>query len=211
MKRLAVILLLAFGCISLQSQSAFPAVNPHGLSQRVESRPQLELTTTVMNKFSCSSDLFTLRLRFTFKNTGSEPVILDKASFITRSLVSTSMKAAAAQKYITEIKSDAYGVLPLRPNDLSKFAILKPGEVYELESDQTRESFLMSDNEENRQDRLLPGSYFLQVEVGTWTYLENARNFQKRWRDQGYLWFEGITSEPMLFTIEKDRSLTKCR
>jgi hypothetical protein len=167
------------------------------------------LTTTIISRVSCSPDLFGLSLRLTFRNSGSEPVIIDKRSFWVRSLVSSSYKTAAAGKYIDWSRGDMWGSMPLRPTDLSDFVILNPGELYDSEKE-TRSSFMVSDDPANPFHRLRPGSYFLQIDVATWAYMENAGPFRKAWREKGYLWSEGITSEPMPFTIEKDRAIVKC-
>jgi hypothetical protein len=87
--------------------------------------------------------------------------------------------------------------------------ILKPGEVYDFEK-VTRASFMVSDDPANPFHRLRPGNYFLQIEVATWTYMEEAEPFRKAWVDKGYLWSKGVTSQPMPFTLEQNRPIEKC-
>src|SRR6266850_3236482 len=207
MKHIGLILMVILRISLVQSQSTTRGNSQFLSTVGTNSKPRLELTMTIVKGFSCSPELFTLRMRFTFKNTGSEPVMIDKHSFQVRAMVSTSERAAAARKYIMESRGDMWGMFPFRPTDLSNFAILGSGEVYEL--DDERESFFVSDDPANPHRRLRPGNYFLQVEVGTWPYLDQPRPFRKTWRDKGYLWSEGIISQPMPFTIEKNRPVIK--
>ena len=208
MKHLGLILLLVLGISLVQPQSTTWGNSQFLSTVGTDSKPRLELTLAIVKGFSCSPELFTLRMRFTFKNTGSGPVMVHKRSFLVRSLVSTSPRAAAAGKYIMESRGDMWGMFPFRPTDLSNFAILGPGEVYAL--DDERESFFVSDDPANPHRRLRPGNYFLQVEVVTWPYLDKPRPFRNKWKDTGYLWSEGITSQPMPFTIEKNRPIVSC-
>ena len=52
-------------------------------------------------------------------------------------------------------------------------------------------------------DDLRPGAYFLQVRVATWFYFADPNEYRELWRNEGYLWSENMTSEPMPFKIEK--------
>jgi hypothetical protein len=209
MKYLALSVLLIVGCVRAHPPSTILAHNQYASTFRAGSKARLQLTTTIIRRVSCSPDLFGLSLRLTFRNSGSEAVIIDKRSFWVRSLISTSVQAAGAKKYIDWSRGDMWGSLPFGPTDLSDFVILKPGEVYDFEKE-TRTSFMVSDDPANPFHRLRPGDYFLQIEVATWAYLDDARPFRQRWKDKGYLWSEGLTSEPMPFTIEQSRPIEKC-
>jgi hypothetical protein len=206
MKHFGLMLLLLFGSFSSHLQSS-TRENEYVSAVTKDSQARLQLTTSIVNRLSCSPELFALSMRFTFKNTGSERVMVDKRSFHVRAMVSSSAHAASARKYIIESRGDMWGMFPFQPKDLSNFAILEPGEVYELNDE--RQSFFVSDESPGTRSYLRSGNYFLQVEVVTWPYLNKPGPFRKMWKDKGYLWFEGITSQPMPFTIEKNRS--KCR
>src|SRR5260370_691276 len=73
----------------------------------------------------------TLHLRLTYKNTGVEPIILDRrsATIVDRYVVSRSMKDAA--KYAQEVRAEDfggnYGMDPKSQPDLSHFVIIRPG------------------------------------------------------------------------------------
>ncbi|HEY2962508.1 MAG TPA: hypothetical protein VGJ37_08850 [Pyrinomonadaceae bacterium] len=174
-------------------------------------KAQLQLATTVVKQTSCFSGHLSLGLRFTFKNVGGEPVILSKQSFIVRSRVSRSLNAAMAKKYEQESRADMFAdSFPVNPTDMSDFVVVRPGESYDLQTDQTRVSLYVQDNTRGSKDDLRPGSYFLQIEVATWTYLGDAAEFREKWKSNGLLWSEGLTSQPMPFAVEQNRPIVKC-
>jgi len=172
------------------------------------SKAQLQLSTRVLGQRSCSVDHFGLRLRLTFRNLGNEPVILHKQSAISRIMVSRDLMAASAKHYEEEQRYDEPGAdIGLDSPVLADFMVLKTGEAFEVEEAVSIYLF----NAKHRAERFLSeGTHFLQVDVGSWPYITNPAPFRKAWRNKGYLWFEGITSDPMPFTIEKDRSIVKC-
>lgn len=200
---LTAILLLMLAGISLPHKTT--------LAARLVRKAGIEVTTTVIKQRSCFRGHLSLELRFTFKNVGEEPVIIDKRSFVTRSLVSRSFNAATGRKYVQQIRSDLFAdSFPLDPNGMSDFVILRPGETYDLQNEQTRVSLYVAEGSRESKDHLHPGTYFLQVEIATWTYLRNAEQFRQRWKTNGVLWHEGITSQPMPFVIKQNPSISKC-
>lgn len=171
-------------------------------------KAQLQLTTTILEQKSCSLDHFGLRLRLTLRNIGEEPVILHKQTAISRIMVSRDLRAVAAQQYEQEQRYDDPGAdIGLASPIYSDFTIIKPGAVFEFEESVSLYLF----NAKRSAERFLSeGTHFLQVDLGSWPYIADPATFRKKWRDKGYLWFEGITSGPMRFTIEKDRPIIKC-
>lgn len=138
-------------------------------------------------------------------------MILDKRSVIARALVSRTISAAASKKYAQTIRSDQWGFyFAVDPSDMSNFVIIQPGDAYDLETGQTRVSLYVSEDGQESKDNLFPGSYFLQVEVATWTYFEDARKFKKAWSEKGYLWTKGLTSQPMAFVVKENQPISKC-
>lgn len=175
-------------------------------------RAPVKFTTSIVKETSCSPNHLSFELKFTFKNVGSEPIILDKQSFVGRTMVSESLKAAAAKRYATEIRAHLYAdVFPLSPKDMTDFAVVQPGETYDLQTRDTRVSISIDDGAPRSKDYLRPGSYFLQVEIATWTYLNDAEEFREKWKDRGVLWSKGLTSQPMPFVVTQDRPISKCR
>jgi hypothetical protein len=172
-------------------------------------KAQLQLTTNVLEQKSCSPDHFGLRLRLTLRNVGQELVILHKHSAVSRIMVSSDLAAATNKKYEQDLRYDDPSASSGLDSPLfSDFTILKPGEAIEFEEPVSVYLF----NEKRSAQRLLrEGTHLLQVDVGSWPYIADPASFRKKWRNKGYLWFEGITSQPMTFTIEKDRPLINCR
>ena len=211
MKYFSLVLLLAFpGITALKGTTAAPmrrnTIVPHAAA-----KPRLQLTTSIVRARSCFKGHLGLELIFTFKNVGDQPVIIDKRSVISRALVSRSLSAATSKKYEQTIRSDQWGFyFAIDPSDMSNLVVIQPGEAYDLETEQTRVSLHVSNDMPESKSNLPPGNYLLQVEVTTWTYLEDPRRFKKAWSDEGYLWSEGLTSQPMPFAVEQNRPIVKC-
>lgn len=211
MKHLAIVLLLALSCVPILKQTNAAPKSRDSFIVGVAPKARLQLTTTVVKERACFPGHLSLQLRFTFRNVGEEPLIVDKRSFITRSLVSRSFKAGIGKKYEQEIRADLFAdSFPVNPSDMSDFVVIRPGEIYDLQSHQTRVSLYVNEGKQQSDDNLRPGGYFLQVEVATWTYLGDAVQFREKWKANGLLWSEGLTSQPMPFTIEQNRPIEKC-
>jgi hypothetical protein len=123
-------------------------------------------------------------------------------------MVSRDLTAASKKEYEQDLRYDDPGANTGLDSPLfSDFAIVEPGKPLEFEEPVSVYLF----NEKRQAERFLnEGLHFLQVDVGSWPYVADPTFFRKKWSDKGYLWFEGITSEPMPFTIEKDRPVVKC-
>src|SRR5688572_18783556 len=198
MKHLILALMLALNTSPLSKQISAGPESSTRLTTHFVPKPQLQLTTSVVRETSCAPDHLNLGLKFTFRNLGNEPVLVDKLSFVDRTLVSLNPKAAASKKYKQESRAHLFAdSFPASPTDLSNFAVIAPGEVYVLESVQTRVSLSISDGTQQAKDDLPPGDYYLQVGVATWTYLTDGKHFRLKWRDKGWLWYQGLISQPM--------------
>jgi hypothetical protein len=213
---------LSFLLLLLSGGSSYPI---HAVTNVIDSaayqgssRAKLQLTTRVMDYLSCSRNELTLRLVFTFKNTGRENIILDKGSSIVgRHLVSRDLKGVATKKYEEEGRSE-YDAGPYTqtlnvPADMSDFIILAPGEVYEVESGWTRVHFTVNDGSPHSEAGLSFGPHFLRIQVGTWPNASETAvsRMRRQWRDKGFLWTETVTSLPMQFTVDRNRPISNCR
>jgi len=175
---------------------------------------KLELTTAIVENYSCARTSMALRLRLTYKNTGAEPLIIDKRAvkIIDRYMVSRSLKDAMNRSYLQEVRAEDfggnYGLDPKAEPDLSGFTILKPGEAYDIDGPTT--SFIVEDERPNAKGSLFAGAYFLQVQVDTWSYSTNTAELRRRWKNQGYLWSNPLVSVPMSFSVQKNRQVRTC-
>jgi len=120
-------------------------------------------------------------------------------------MISKSLKAARREKYEQDRSSHFISVHAFRDAgfldrspETSDFITLKPGESHTVQArygvDRRGDS---SDH-----DGLAPGQYFLEVKVATWYYPDNPKQYREKWRSNGYLWWENIKSEPMMFVIQ---------
>lgn len=213
MRLIPVLLLLAASCAStVHAQAAHDGQTERGPSKPDDATARLHLTTSIVERrYHCSTEVG-FKLRLAFKNAGSVPVILDKRSFIVRRMVSRTVEAAAAKQYELVGTFEYFDAAPFLadPSDMASFIVLKAGEVYAF--DTGIGSFSIYDGEkEHPKGYLSKGTYFLQIEAGTWSYIADPKPFGQKWKDKGFLWHEGLTSLPMPFTVEKDSRSAECR
>ncbi|HSE19792.1 MAG TPA: hypothetical protein VLB46_22215 [Pyrinomonadaceae bacterium] len=202
-------LVLWFSCLA---SYAHPALQPSGSHLWIDSKeaqPRLILEAKIHDQRYESEQGITMiwwNLTLTYKNLGTEPVLLyKKSSLIYRSMISKSLKAALKGKYEQDksshfISADAMraaGFLDRSP-ETSDFVTLKPGESHSVEA----EDGVQRKRNPDDNSGLAPGQYFLEVKVATWYYWDDPKQYREKWRTSGYLWWENIKSEPMLFTLQ---------
>lgn len=214
MKVLQVLLLMCLSCtITINAQTGSGSGGIEMTVGEDSLHAQLQLTTSVGAQRYCSNGklLFTLRLNFT--NVGKESIVLDKrSSVIPKYTVSRSAKAAAEKKYEMKVHRliglDSAGLSYDSILDESHFVTLKSGESYSLNEGFSLPVYHGTDNKE---DSLRAGNYVLQIAVSTWYYprVSNVKG-REQWRQKGYLWSDAVTSLPMSFKVEKNRSVVEC-
>jgi len=176
----------------------------------------LELSTSVAEAYSCAPKSMALRLRLSYKNTGTEPLIIDKRAvkIVDRYMVSRNLKDATNRNYVVEMRAEDfggnYGWDAKTEPAWSGFALLQPGEAYEIDDRSATTTFIVDDDRPNAKGSLFAGDYFLQVQVDTWSYSGNAVELRRRWKDQGYLWSNPLISTPMSFSVQKSRQIRPC-
>src|SRR6202008_4023603 len=169
--RRVIITILSVGLIVVSLGSGSPSMSaPRGA--------QLVLTTTIIREVSCTRGDLTLHLKLTFRNVGSETIILDRrSSVIARHMVSSSVEAAARKEYEDVGRYEDSGPDRSGENamdaDPKNFVSLAPGESFETESDWSRAYITVADGSHKAPGGLGYGPHFLQVDVGTWLYSDN--------------------------------------
>jgi hypothetical protein len=128
-------------------------------------------------------------------------------------MISRDSAAAAAHTYLWDLSQTVVSTAKTAtiegPVPGPSFIVLRPGQVFDGETEIT--IFVRRGRVGKDFDGLLPGEYILQVSVSTWPESEIlAKDLRTRWQSFGILWFHDLTSEPMLFRIEKSRKLEKC-
>src|SRR5205085_10487268 len=109
MKFVLIFLLLAISCVFTVRAQAVPdkkAENATAIQAKL--KPALQLSTSIVEQKYYCRNYVGLKLRLTFKNIGSLPIILDKRSFIVRVMVSSDLEAANAQQYEVERRADYF-------------------------------------------------------------------------------------------------------
>jgi hypothetical protein len=209
MKRLPLILCLTLGVAVADAQKSLQTANVSRPNTSQGAQAQLQLSTSVIQQrysLDMGTRLLRLTLNLTYSNIGNGPILLDKkSSLVYRKSVSQNPKAASERKYEYDERGlmidsmEAAGMRRGAP-ERDAFIILKPGESYGLKE----EIFLrLYDGTKDTEGFLHPGTHFLQVRAATWYYFRDPNEYQKKWADEGYVWYQNITSVPMPLKIEK--------
>jgi hypothetical protein len=192
---------------------------PASLCAQQEGKAQqngaLKVTTRVLEQDYCTNGDVRMSLRFRYTNNGRESIILPKYSFeYFGYTISRSEKEAARHRHemVAHISLETIidQPFPTRGREPSpqRFIILEPGQSYEVDTRPSRADFFMHRLSDQH---LRKGRHVLRLNVSTWNEsIALARELAIVWRQYGVLWWEGITSEPMPFTIDEPSSRVKC-
>jgi hypothetical protein len=208
MRHLVLLLLFSVCYFAVAKQTNNASV--YQPAQLTRKGPPLQLTTAVVEEKSCAQDHLNLVLKFILRNSTDQPIIIDRGSFVVRTLVSRSLHEGKAKRYVNVGRADLFEH-SLNSPDISNFVVVQPGEAYEFQSEQTRVSLFIDAGDKRSKGDLRPGAYFLQVEVVTWSYMADPMPFREKWKEHGVLWSQGLTSQPMPFIVERNRPISKCR
>lgn len=187
-----------------------------GPAALADTKERLVLTTSIVKRSSYGPNSLGLDLKLRFQNTGKDPVILSKKTFIGGFMVSRNLDDVAAKKYALSLRYTDFDVGPeggfYPPTDLSRFVVLRQGEVYESEESISVPTLLVSVPGAKPFPRtgIGEGAHLLQIVVGTWPYIADPEPIQEEWKRKGFLWTDGLLSEPMPFTVDKNEPITKC-
>ena len=195
--RLFVLLCMLAGTVS--SQKPEPKLAPN------HPQTSLELKTDVISQTYCANNNLRLILRFTFRNSGSETLILYRYGFVIgRYGLNKDLNSVKKGKYKYDVRPMLTARMPPEveagnPNE-EFFVILKPGESFGTETD----AYLGIDDGSGSDHSLKPrGRYFLQLQVATWfADPARARELSERWRNTGTLWYGDLISLPMELLIK---------
>ncbi len=181
-----------------------------------QGKSSLKLTTSILEQSYCTNGAVRMLLRFRYSNTGSEAIVLPRSNFaFPRVTISRSQEAAAKRRYEVEVPR-FYPTILNQPfpsggptPDPNGFVILQPGESYEEDAQPSYNDLFL---ESSSGGRLRKGDHVLQISVRTWNEMPGlAEELSIAWRKFGVLWWQGVTSEPMAFTVEKPASTIDCK
>lgn len=89
------------------------------------------------------------------------------------------------------------------------FVVLPPSSSYETEG--VAGTFAVRGDVREIAGAVKSGNHVLQVEVITWQETnEMAKELRSRWLRYGLLWCEPVTSEPVAFTVSRNRNVVDC-
>lgn len=183
-----------------------------------EAESDLQLAVRIVNSEYCRADSeldsLRLKLKLTFTNRKKEPLILYRGtSLVSRIMISRNFADAAAKRFevdslLTPLTSGARkcykGAAPT-----SCFVVLPPDASFETEA--VAGVFAVRGDVRDIVGAVKSGDHLLQIEVITWHESDElAKNLRARWLPHGLLWYEPITSAPMQFRVERDRTSASC-
>lgn len=217
---LLILLLLCFwfvGALSTQPYARNRSVV--GQTNSTEQEHPLRLTTSIISQRYCKGDaeidVLQMDLRLCYTNIGKQPLILQKGSSdVFRVRVSRNTEDALSKRFevdasVTRV-TNGRGMNIEAPSPGKLFVILSPGMSFETQAD-AFVNVAHSGASGIKGVTLDDGEYVLQLRVSTWPASESlAEQLHKRWKRSGVLWFNDITSAPMRFKVEKNRSVVEC-
>ena len=173
----------------------------------------LQLTTEIVGQRYCTGDAeldgVLLELRLVYRNTGTSPLILYKGSTDVYEIV-VRKTADGVPELDINLSWYSDGPWTVDASSLRKlFVVLQPNATFET---YTKTSvFVTRDDSTHFQGSVESGDHYLQVIIPTWHgSQELADAMQLKWRSNGILWHNAVTSLPMKFTIAKQRTITVC-
>lgn len=214
------LLLFYFTCASV---FAYPCVRNDDATAQVRTRHEkrsksLHLTMKIIDQKYCVGDSeldgLAIKAKLIYNNIGEERIIFYKSSnLVSRIMISRSPEDAIAKRFevnssITWVSDGSRTeVKALSPGKM--FVILPPGASYEAET--VVSVLVVRDDTCTITGAVTSGPHFLQVEVSTWPESEElAIKLRYRWRRSGFLWYDGVVSAPVPFTVQKERLLVPC-
>ena len=198
------------------------ATSIHAQSESAQ-QSMLRLTLKTTGSDYCAGDeeldRMDLKVRFVYENRGASPAILYKPSpRPTRILIARNAQEvsdarfevdASVTWYTTKV-SDAENKCYNGSVPSDCFVTIGPGSSYEVE-DEVR-LFVVRGDVRAIEGAVKSGEHVLQVVVPTWDESAKlAQELERRWRSHGSLWYKSIRSEPLTFTVEKERKVGECK
>ena len=173
----------------------------------------LQLTTEIVGQRYCTGDAdldgVLLELRLVYRNTGTSPLILYKRSTDVYQII-VRKTADGTPEVNSHLSWYSDGPWKVEASSLRKlFVVLPPNTTFETRT-RTR-VFVTRDDSTHFQGAVESGDHYLQVTIPTWHgSQELADAMQQKWRSNGILWHNAVTSLPMKFTIAKQRTIRDC-
>ncbi len=220
MRKLGIFFLLIIFPVCVSGQSA---------EVRKELGVEMNATTSIVDLQACVDESGSdsngrktwavrvdLVMSVNYANTGQMPIILDKSNgTIGGQSLSKSEQDALARKYEYDV-SQTWMWASLNPriedgkSPGDRFVVLNPGEHYE---NKTETRLLIHRPEQYK--LFSSDAHFLTFGMwttdGTLSEANNVNELRTRWRKYGYLWTEGITTQPMPINFPKLEELKSCQ
>jgi hypothetical protein len=182
-------------------------------TMEVYRQPKLQLNAKILNQQYCSEMDLVLELQLTFTNIGKEPIILDKKSDVVYAYqeepLDKSAKKHLRQKRTITPTLDMKQIIRFgQTPDENAFIVLNESESYNLKIHKIIDVY---DGTDDTEDFLHSGKYNLILKVKTWYYpISLTEEYSQKWRDKGFLWVDGVSSEPIEFEVLKNRTISDC-
>jgi hypothetical protein len=219
--RTALLFLLILVCAFAVSKDIGRAEAKPPVTRQQHDAAALRLTLNLLGSQYCTGDNeidgLLLKLRFVYENRGSGPIILYKHSpWPTRVMIARDAANAVAQQYELDFsltwyteKRDERTACYERAAPTDCFIIIPAGKSYEADGDVR--VFAVRGDAADIPGAVKSGEHALRLVIPTWDESAKlAQELTSRWRSHGSLWSKALTSEPLTFTIDKERKVVDC-
>jgi hypothetical protein len=222
MRTALVVVLLLASVFATSNYISLAESRTTGEAQTAAS-PSLKLRLKLTSSQYCVGDeeldRLDLKMRFVYENSGSLPVILYKSSPMpARLMIARTVEAAVAEKFELDFTQTWYstkgsdegsncyqGVAPT-----NCFLTVAPGASYEADGEVG--VFVVRGDVRDIEGAVKSGEHVLQLVIPTWNEsYKLAQEVERRWRSHGSLWSKPLKSEPLAFTVDKERTVIECK
>jgi hypothetical protein len=195
--------------------------NANSKVTRIANEKQLEVTTTKTGQQNCrpgSSDLPVVRLKLRLEITN----LTDKKLIISKSIgaasygmtVAKDEHALAAGDYESNAnldwsESESNAQRPPTNAPPAEFIILGPEQSFATEW--VFYVLVQRETVPASGGLLKPGIHVLQLDLGTWLYVQRPEQFKESWKKYGELVYEPVKSEPLQFLVPPYSDFAECK
>jgi hypothetical protein len=182
-----------------------------------QSKPQLQLTTEILEQSYCSIGQDTslrLKLKLRYTNASDQRLIVYNGHDLFFQTKIRSQQAAGAPSPEVLLLNMRYFDEEFERIDARSpgrvFVKLAPGAVFERE---LMTGVGVADNSNTPSaTTVMPGLHTLQLIVSTWYQSPKlADKLRQQWQREGFLWSQPLYSVPLRLTIEKPATTSPCR
>lgn len=149
-----------------------------------------------------------IKFKVTLTNISSKPLIVQKDFFaVPQRIIARNLSLYNKGKFIRNSHfyiQPQFDTLSADSPPENKFVILKPGEVFSTEIEDSIDL-------DGASPKIKNGNYYMGIVVYIWGGQSwTGEELRKKWKKFGYLWLNPIITEPVRLPINIPATITKC-